>query len=78
MIKKILKRVNADVNPIGCGILFRIENLLDIGLYDKTFLVHEDKDLRYRFLKKYSIYRLPIPLYRYRKHDSNITNNKKI
>ncbi len=75
--ENFLKRVNADVNPIGCGILFRIENLLDIGLYDNTFLVHEDKDLRFRFLKKYSIYRLPIPLYRYRKHDSNITNNKK-
>ena len=35
--ENFLKRVNADVNPIGCGILFRIENLLDIGLYDNTF-----------------------------------------
>ena len=56
--------------------MFRVEHLLDLGLYDKTFLVHEDKDLRYRFLKKYKIYRIPLALYRYRKHQNNITNNK--
>ena len=47
----------------------------ELGLYDKKFLVHEDKDLRYRFLKKFKIYRIPLPLYRYRKHQKNITNN---
>jgi glycosyltransferase involved in cell wall biosynthesis len=75
--ERILKRVNVNNHPIGCGIMFRIEQLLDIGLYDKSFLVHEDRDLRFRFLKKHNIYRLPIPLYRYRKHNTNITNNKK-
>ena len=74
--ESVLKKVNVNKFPIGCGIMFRIEQLLDLGLYDKSFLVHEDKDLRYRFLKKYKIFRLPLPLYRYRKHENNITNNK--
>ena len=72
----ILRRENSEKNPVGCGIMFRVEHLLELGLYDNTFLVHEDKDLRYRFLKKYKIFRIPLPLYRYRKHNSNITNNR--
>ena len=31
--------------------MFRLEQLLELGLYDNKLLVHEDKDLRYRFLK---------------------------
>ena len=72
----ILSRENSEKNPVGCGIMFRVEHLLELGLYDNSFLVHEDKDLRYRFLKKYKIFRIPLPLYRYRKHNNNITNNR--
>ena len=28
--------------------------------------------------KKYDIFRVPIPLYRYRRHKTNMTNNKKL
>ena len=73
--EKVIKRENSNKKPIGCGIMFRLEQLLELGLYDNKFLVHEDKDLRYRFLKKFKIYRIPLPLYRYRKHEKNITNN---
>ena len=72
----ILKRENSSKKPVGCGIMFRVEQLLDLGLYDNSFLMHEDKDLRIRFLKKYKIHRISLPLYRYRKHEKNITNNK--
>ena len=44
-------------------------------MYDERFLRHEDKDLRIRFEKKYNISRLEIPLYRYRRHENNITND---
>ena len=74
--EKIIRRENSNKKPIGCGIMFRMEHLLELGLYDKKFLVHEDKEFRYRFLKKYKIFRIPLPLYRYRKHNKNITNNK--
>ena len=72
----IIDRRNCIEFPIGCGIMFRKEQLVDIGLYDDEFLMHEDQDLRLRFLKKYSIYRLELPLYRYRQHEKNMTNNK--
>ena len=32
-------------------------------------------ELRVRFEKKYSIHRLELPLYRYRRHESNMTND---
>ena len=70
-----LERVDCSQRNIGCGIMFRKQQLLDIGMYDESFHRHEDKDLRIRFEKKYSITRLELPLYRYRRHENNITNN---
>ena len=63
-------------DPIGCGIMFRKKQLIDIGLYDIEFKIHEERDLRKRFEKKYQINKIDIPLYRYRRHQANITNNK--
>lgn len=73
--EKILDRINCLEKPIACGIMFRKEQLFDIGLYDESFRCHEERELRVRFERKYKIHRLEIPLYRYRRHDSNITNN---
>jgi hypothetical protein len=71
-----LKHVCAEDKPIACGIMFRKDLLLDIGLYDEKFRAREEEDLRIRFLKKYSIYNIILPLYRYRMHDSNLTKNE--
>jgi len=76
--EKHLERRNATEYPIACGIMFRMEQLIDIGLYSEDFLVREEEDLRQRFLKRYRIHHIPLPLYRYRKHDDNITNNQKL
>jgi glycosyltransferase involved in cell wall biosynthesis len=73
----ILGRGNPFDNPIACGIMFRVGHLIDIGLYDEKFLCLEDEDLRLRFLKKRTIERVALPLYRYRKHNGNMTNNRK-
>lgn len=70
-----LERVNCMDRPIACGIMFRKQQLIDIGMYDENFRCHEDRDLRIRFEKKYRISRLELPLYRYRRHDNNITND---
>lgn len=75
--EKIIKRENSSENPIGCGIMFKMDKLLDIGLYNPKFLLHEDKELMRRFIKKNTVYNIKLPLYRYRKHSSNITNNIK-
>jgi len=57
--------------------MFKKSSLESVGLYDEKFLVHEDKDLRIRFEKKYKIGRVELPMYRYRQHDNNITKNSK-
>ena len=74
--ENIVARRNCMEHPIGCGVMFRTDHLIDIGLYDEGFLMHEDRDLRARFLKKYSIHRIELPLYRYRRHDDNMTNDR--
>ncbi len=70
-----LKRENVAVNPLACGIVYRKQHLLDIGLYDKEIQIGEDVDFRIRFLKKYRIGQIDLPLYRYRMHDSNRTRD---
>jgi len=76
--ERTIARKNCFKNPIGCGIMFRSDCFKKIGLYDKKLLRHEEKDLRKRFSEKYKIFRIEIPLYRYRRHDDNITNDKKM
>jgi glycosyltransferase involved in cell wall biosynthesis len=73
--EEIISRRDAIKEPIACGIMFRTEQLIDIGLYDESFLRHEDRDLRLRFLDRYTIHHVPLPMYRYRRHDDNITND---
>jgi glycosyltransferase involved in cell wall biosynthesis len=67
--------VKSEEKPIACGIMFRKDLLIEIGLYDEQFRAREEEDLRIRFLQKFSIYPIPLPLYRYRRHDNNLTNN---
>lgn len=70
-----IERVSAQEKPIACGIMFRKDKLFDVGLYDVAFRAREDEDMRIRFLKKFSIYNIILPLYRYRRHENNLTNN---
>lgn len=73
--ENIIERRNCMEHPIGCGIMFRTDHLIDIGMYDDDFLIHEDRDLRARFLKRYTIHHVQLPLYRYRRHKDNLTND---
>ena len=75
--EQILSRENCIENPIACGIIFKIEHLISLNLYDEEFLAREEEDLMIRFLQKYNVIRLALPLYRYRKHDNNLTKNAK-
>ncbi len=73
--ENIDRQMNCMEEPIGCGIMFRIDQLIDLGLYDESFLSREEEDLRIRFQKKHTIARVALPLYRYRRHDGNMTND---
>ena len=70
--ENILRRKNGVTWPIACGITYRTDQIIDIGLYDET-LPREDFDFRERFLRKYQIYNIPVPLYRYTIHEGSKT-----
>ena len=74
--EQVIDRKNCIEDPIGCGIMFKSKHLFEIGLYNEDFQLREEKELRYRFEKKYNIHRLELPLYRYRRHDNNMTNDQ--
>lgn len=64
-------------HPIGCGIIFTKDHWKSLGGYDEDMLIHEEVDFLKRFKKLYNIGYAEVPLYRYRKHESNITNDIK-
>lgn len=74
--ENVNSRVSAAQFPIGCGIMFRKSSMVEVGLYDETFRRCEEIEFRRRFEKKFKIAQLPIALYRYRKHENNMTNDK--
>jgi len=63
--------------PIACGIMFKKDLLFEIGLYDPKFKAMEERELRQRFENKYKIENINLSLYRYRRHENNLTNNTK-
>ena len=62
--------------PKAASSPLRKEQLKEIGLYDESFRLQEERELRIRFEKKYRIHRLELPLYRYRRHEGNMTNDQ--
>lgn len=75
--ENFLEIIESKIKPIACGVMFRKENLINIGMYDEKFRCYEDEDLRIRFTKKFKIENVNLPLYRYRKHSKNMTSNQK-
>ena len=73
----ILERCNSEKKPIGCGIIFKLSDLIKIGMYSPKKKIFEEIDLIKRLTKKkkFKIYRLPLPLYRYKMHKKNMTRS---
>ena len=76
-MENIISRHSAKDDPIACGIMLKREIFSDIGLYDERFLCNEDKEFRKRLDKKYMVEHINLPLYRYRRHKNNMTNDIK-
>lgn len=71
--EKILRRKNGLTWPIACGVMYKLDHILELGLYD-VGLPREDVDFRQRFIKSgRQIYNLPVPLYRYTQHENSFT-----
>ena len=71
-----IEHISSNEKPIACGIMFRKDYLFNIGLYDENFTAREEEDLRIRWEQAgYGIYHIPVPLYRYRMHENNLTKD---
>lgn len=71
--EKHLERFSQLEHPIGCGIAFRLDRLVELGLYDEGLPMAEDTDLWRRFTARWPIHRVELPLYRYRRHGGSLT-----
>ena len=76
--EEIISRKNGLEDEIACGVMFRRECLFDIGLYNENYSMREGHELRKRFLKKFSLGHLELPLYKYRDHANNRTKQSKL
>jgi glycosyltransferase involved in cell wall biosynthesis len=74
---ELLSRHDSRDEPMACGVMFNYEALINVGLYNEQFKMREGHELMIRFEKKYSVGHLNMPLYKYRMHDSNRTNDIK-
>ena len=73
----VLSKENCLKNEIACGIMYRKECLINIGLYNEKFKMREGHEINRRLKKKFKIGRLELPLYKYRMHEKNRTKNLK-
>lgn len=73
----VTKKCNSEKEPIACGIIFKIDDLIDVGMYSPKKKIFEEIDLidKLSRRKNFKIFRLPLPLYRYRMHKKNMTKN---
>jgi len=70
---KKLERINYSDKPISCGVMYRKDLLVKLGMYNKNFKHREEEELRARLGNLYRIKNLNVSLYRYRKHGKNKT-----
>jgi glycosyltransferase involved in cell wall biosynthesis len=73
---EILSRHLSSKEPIACGIMFSYESLCSVGFYNEEFKMREGHELLERYGTRYKLYNLPMPLYKYRMHSNNRTNDK--
>ena len=67
------KRLKYDELPVSCGVMYRKNKLINLGMYNEEFKHREEEELRARLGSIYEIHNLGISLYRYRKHNTNKT-----
>jgi len=76
--KKVVIDTEDQLYEYGAGVMFRREVFDKIGVYDEELKNCEDYDLLIRVCKEYKGFHVPLPMYRYHIHGSNISldNNR--
>jgi CMP-N-acetylneuraminic acid synthetase len=81
-VQEVMHRHNFDNVEIldqpahGAGTMIRTKCLKNLGGYDEEFSCQDGYDLWIRFIQKYKVKNINLPLFYYRKHNSNLTNNE--
>jgi CMP-N-acetylneuraminic acid synthetase len=75
-----LPRVNDEIklldrSPLAAGAMFRKACYEKIGGYNEELKYQEDYDFWIRFIEKFNVYNVNLPLMYYRRHDSNMSRN---
>ena|SRR3990167_5114235 len=71
-----LSRHDASKEPIACGVMFGREAIFNLGLYKEGLDMWEDTKFVSRFAERKHMYRIPLPLYRYRQHPDSLTHKE--
>ena len=75
-VGRVLSRHSWEEDFIACGVMFTYESLAGIDFYNEDFKMREGHELMKRFNKEYDVHSLKVPLYKYRIHNNNRTNDK--
>jgi len=75
----LIVQKDAALNPIACGVAFKSEVMLELGLYREGMRIGEDDEFMNKFIAAgYILEHLELPLYRYTQHDQSLTANKRV
>lgn len=75
-LEKVIRHVNCLEEPIGCGLMVNRGLIEALGGFNEEFLINEEREFRYRLEKIVEIHRVALPLYRYKRHPDNMTNQR--
>ncbi len=75
-----LQKVNDEVklldrSPLAAGAMFRRKCFEALGGYNERLRYQEDYDFWIRFIDKFNVYNVNLPLLYYRKHDGSMSRN---
>lgn len=65
-----LSRHYANEEPIACGVMIRREAMMQNGLYEESDNIWNDVE----YLKRFRVYNIILPLYRYVQHKGSLTS----
>ena len=72
---EILSYGDSSIEPIACGIGFKIDAIEHLGFYNESLRLNEEVDLRNRFIAAgFRIKHIGLPLYRYVQHGDSMTD----
>ncbi|MFO0752756.1 MAG: glycosyltransferase [Thermodesulfovibrionales bacterium] len=64
-----------DLPAHGAGTMIRVAALKELNGYNETIRCQDGYDLWIRFIHKFKVYNVNLPLFYYRRHGNNLTNN---